>query len=167
MRRSSEERDGAGKQQSGEIAFHGGQPFSKVQGTVRRRIHTQPELFIQVVRLRADYPLMFEALVNLVDNAIKFARQGGRVVIGVRQSPDGPRITVVDDGPGIPADERVAVLQRFYRSERTRDVPGSGLGLSVVQAVAHLHDFRLILADANPGTCVVLNCWRPPCGAVW
>jgi signal transduction histidine kinase len=112
-----------------------------------------------VASVRADYPLMFEALVNLVDNAIKFARQGGRVVIGVRQSQDGPRITVADDGPGIPAEERVAVLQRFYRSERTRDVPGSGLGLSVVQAVAHLHDFRLILEDANPGTCVVLDCW--------
>jgi signal transduction histidine kinase len=51
------------------------------------------------------------------------------------------------------------VLQRFYRSERTRDTPGSGLGLSVVQAVAHLHDFRLTLEDANPGTCVALDCW--------
>lgn len=113
----------------------------------------------EVMAVRADYPLMFEALVNIVDNAIKFTPQNGDVVIGVRQCAEGPRITVRDDGPGIPPEERVAVLQRFYRSERTRDTPGSGLGLSVVQAVAHLHDFRLRLEDANPGICVALDCW--------
>jgi signal transduction histidine kinase len=112
-----------------------------------------------VLPVRADHPLMFEALVNIVDNAIKFASQQGVVVIKARQCAEGPRITVCDDGPGIPADERLAVLQRFYRSERTRDTPGSGLGLSVVQAVVHLHDFRLTLEDAKPGTCVALDCW--------
>jgi signal transduction histidine kinase len=112
-----------------------------------------------VLPVRADHPLMFEALVNIVDNAIKFASHEGVVAIKVQQCAEGPRITVCDDGPGIRADERVAVLQRFYRSERTRDTPGSGLGLSVVQAVAHLHDFRLTLEDANPGTCVALDCW--------
>jgi signal transduction histidine kinase len=112
-----------------------------------------------VLPVRADPPLIFEALVNIVDNAIKFASQEGVVLIAVRQFAEGPRITVCDDGPGIPADERLAVLQRFYRSERTRDTPGSGLGLSVVQAVAHLHDFRLTLEDAKPGTCVALDCW--------
>jgi signal transduction histidine kinase len=119
----------------------------------------------------ADYALMFEALANIVDNAIKFAGDNGKVVIAVQPCKEGPRITVCDDGPGIPADDRVAVLQRFYRSERTRDTPGSGLGLSIVQAVAHLHEFRLTLGDANlangvgtgadtgAGTRVTLDCW--------
>jgi signal transduction histidine kinase len=133
-----------------------GELYAPVAATrnVELKLELQP-----VAPVRADHPLMFEALVNIVDNAIKFAREEGTVAIGVRQCTDGPRITVCDDGPGIAADERVAVLQRFYRSERTRDAPGSGLGLSVVQAVAHLHDFRLTLEDANPGTCVALDCW--------
>jgi signal transduction histidine kinase len=123
--------------------------------------------FERVQPVRADYALMFEALVNIVDNAIKFAPMGGEVVMSVRPCRQGPRITVCDDGPGIPAEDRAAVLQRFYRSERTRDTPGSGLGLSVVQAVAHLHEFRLTLDDAHrdagederTGTCVTIDCW--------
>lgn len=110
--------------------------------------------------VRADSALMFEALANIVDNAIKFAQVNGNVVIAVVEGEHGPRITISDDGPGIPASERSAVLQRFYRSESTRTTPGSGLGLSIVQAVVHLHEFRLTLSDANPGTCVMLDCWR-------
>ncbi|PVY31101.1 signal transduction histidine kinase [Paraburkholderia silvatlantica] len=108
--------------------------------------------------VRADSALMFEALANIVDNAIKFAQENGKVVIATGQAKHGPRITICDDGPGIPANERSAVLQRFYRSESTRERPGSGLGLSIVQAVMHLHEFRLTLSDANPGTCVTLDC---------
>ena len=122
--------------------------------SVELKLDLQP-----VLHVRADYPLMYEALVNIVDNAIKFAPEDGTVVIAVSQCAEGPRITVRDDGPGIRREEKLAVLQRFYRSERTRDTPGSGLGLSVVQAVARLHDFRLALEDANPGTCVALDCW--------
>lgn len=112
-----------------------------------------------VAPVRADYPLMFEALVNVLDNAIKFTPPGGGVALAVTACTDGPRVIISDNGPGIDEAERLAVLQRFYRSERTRDTPGSGLGLSVVQAVAHLHNFRLTLSDASPGTRVVLDCW--------
>jgi signal transduction histidine kinase len=113
-----------------------------------------------VPTVRADYPLMFEALVNLLDNAIKFTPEGGRVQLSVSAAADGPRIVVKDNGPGIPDSERLAVFQRFYRSELTSTVPGSGLGLSVVQAVMHLHEFELALSDAMPGLCVTLDCWQ-------
>ncbi|MFP3277212.1 MAG: HAMP domain-containing sensor histidine kinase [Paraburkholderia sp.] len=138
------------------LCQHVGELYTPVAAArnVELQLDLQP-----VLPVRADYPLLFEALVNIVDNAIKFASQEGKVVIAVRQCAEGPRITVRDAGPGIPAGERQAVLQRFYRSERTRDTPGSGLGLSVVQAVAHLHEFRLTLEDARPGTRVVLDCW--------
>jgi signal transduction histidine kinase len=102
---------------------------------------------------------MFEVLVNLLDNAIKFTPEGGTVRLQSEDGSDGPTIVVSDTGPGIPDEERSAVFQRFYRSDLTSTVPGSGLGLSVVQAVVRLHDFGLTLSDANPGLCVRLDCW--------
>jgi signal transduction histidine kinase len=59
----------------------------------------------------------------------------------------------------VPEDEREAVLNRFYRSQRTRDLPGSGLGLSIVVAIARLHHFTLSLEDAQPGLRIALDCW--------
>jgi signal transduction histidine kinase len=105
-------------------------------------------------QIEADPKLLFEALSNLMDNAIKFTPPGGK--IAVRLEP-GPRIVVEDDGPGVPEDEREAVLQRFYRSERDKAVPGSGLGLSIVAAIARLHRLDLILEDARPGLRAVMG----------
>ncbi len=107
----------------------------------------------------ADPALLFEAVSNLVDNALKFTPKGGRVRVRLLVCEKGPRIEVADNGPGVPEDERDAVLQRFYRSQRTRTEPGSGLGLSIVTAIARLHHFDLSLADARPGLRVRLDCW--------
>jgi len=104
--------------------------------------------------VEGDDRLLFEALSNLLDNAIKFARPGGRVGIALSEDDRGPAIEVRDDGPGIPPEERDAVLRRFHRGVAARDVPGSGLGLSVVVAILNLHGFRLHLSDARPGLCV-------------
>lgn len=110
--------------------------------------------------VEADPELLFEAVSNLLDNAIKFTPAGGRVRIGLDQTAEGPRLEVADTGPGVPADERTAVLQRFYRSDRDRLRPGSGLGLSIIAAIMRLHGFGLALSDAGPGLRVSLNCWR-------
>jgi signal transduction histidine kinase len=109
------------------------------------------------LRLRADgavpvvgdRDLLFDALSNIIDNAIKHG--GGDVTITVVQDKDGPRVSVADGGPGIPAEERAHVLGRFYRLERSRNSPGNGLGLSLVAAVAHLHDARIVMAGNAPG----------------
>jgi signal transduction histidine kinase len=61
------------------------------------------------------------------------------------------RIVVSDQGPGIPESERQQATERFYRGESARNTPGSGLGLALVQAVAHLHGGRLLLGDNVPG----------------
>ena len=67
------------------------------------------------------------------------------------------RLSVSDDGPGVPADQRERVLERFYRLDQSRSLPGSGLGLSLVQAIARVHGGRLALEDAAPGLRVVLE----------
>jgi signal transduction histidine kinase len=107
----------------------------------------------------ADPTLLFEAVSNLVDNALKFTPRGGRVSLRLAARAEGPRIEVADNGPGVPEAEREAVLQRFYRAARSRTEPGSGLGLSIVTAIARLHHFTLVLEDAGPGLRVALNCW--------
>jgi signal transduction histidine kinase len=108
----------------------------------------------------ADPKLLFEAVSNLVDNAIKFTAKGGAVTLRLDDDAARPGIVVEDTGPGIPQAEKAAVLQRFYRGERDRMVPGSGLGLSIVAAIVRLHRFELELADADPGLKAVIIC-RP------
>lgn len=97
----------------------------------------------------ADPQLLFEALGNLVDNAIKFA--GSKVVVSGGRSATGIEIHIGDDGKGIDSGERDAVLARFHRGANAPGYPGSGLGLSIVAAILHLHRFELRLDDAAPG----------------
>ncbi|MEA3122077.1 MAG: hypothetical protein QOH33_1638 [Paraburkholderia sp.] len=111
-----------------------------------------------VDRVHGDRALLFEMLTNLVDNAIKFA-PGGSVRVELKRTPLGPRIDVVDNGSGIPEEEREAVLQRFYRAANARQFAGSGLGLSIVSAVIRVHDFSMRITDAGPGTRVTIECW--------
>ncbi|MBA8889903.1 signal transduction histidine kinase [Dokdonella fugitiva] len=114
-----------------------------------------------VPALRADGHLLFEAIGNLVDNAIKFAPRSGHVVL--RAASEGGRVVidVVDDGRGIPVDERDAVLHRFYRSAASGagDAVGHGLGLPLVAAIARLHGYEFSIGDNPPrGTRMRLWC---------
>ena len=127
--------------------------------------------------VHAHRELISQALANLVDNAIKYAapaRSEAELVLAGDVPPrdtapptdagppptitmaarnDGDRVmlTVADHGPGIPADARAHAVERFVRLEQSRSQPGSGLGLSLASAVAHLHHGELELADNEPG----------------
>jgi signal transduction histidine kinase len=102
--------------------------------------------------IRADASLLSQAVANLLDNAIKYTPTGGAVTLAVRKRQgDLVEIAVTDTGPGIPAHERERVVLRFVRLEESRTAPGSGLGLSLVQAVADLHGAALEFSDA-PGS---------------
>ncbi len=98
-----------------------------------------------------DKDLLAAATANLVDNALKYAGNGATVRVGASRDGDTVSIVVQDDGPGIPANERDKVVTRFYRLDRSRSLPGNGLGLSVVNAISALHGGSLVLADARPG----------------
>lgn len=107
--------------------------------------------------MMGDASLLFEAIVNLLDNAIKFTPSGGKVALRIFQNGDVLEISVSDTGPGIALVEREAVLRRFYRAEKSRHTPGSGLGLSLVAAVARLHGLQLLIEDASPGCRITLR----------
>jgi signal transduction histidine kinase len=102
--------------------------------------------------LVGDRDLLAQAAGNLLDNALKFTPPGGTVRLAARSGArDGIEVTVADTGPGLPPEERARAGERFFRADASRGTPGSGLGLSLVQAVAHLHGGELTLADARPG----------------
>jgi signal transduction histidine kinase len=103
------------------------------------------------VLVTGDRDLIFDAIANLVDNAIKHGRHGGQVVVANENIDGSPVISIADDGPGIPADECEHVFKRFYRLEHSRYAPGNGLGLSLVAAVARLHGARIEMLDNAPG----------------
>jgi signal transduction histidine kinase len=98
--------------------------------------------------VRGDRDLLFEAIANLVDNAIKFTPEGGKVEIGLLRGEQETVVRVTDTGCGISEKEREAVLRRFYRSDKIRNMPGVGLGLNLVAAIVKLHGFRLAI---HPG----------------
>lgn len=113
------------------------------------------------VTLKANRELVGQAMVNLLENAVKYARpedgSPGRIAVDLRR--DGPLvlISVADNGPGIPEADRKRVLERFVRLEKSRSEPGSGLGLSLVNAVARLHGGSFRIEDNQPGVRAVIE----------
>jgi len=103
--------------------------------------------------VRGDRDLLFEAIANLVDNAVKFTPEGGQVEISLAREGDEGVVRVRDTGPGIAAAECELVARRFYRSDKSRSNLGLGLGLSLVAAIVKLHGFRFAISP-GPG-CVV------------
>ena len=117
--------------------------------------------------IHGNRELISQALANLIDNAIKYAAplaktqieaHGEPLVVSVAAQVDGDKVllSVADRGPGIPEADRARAVERFVRLEKSRSVPGSGLGLSLVSAVARLHGGELRLEDNGPGLKAVL-----------
>jgi len=109
------------------------------------------------VRVTGDRDLLFDAIANLIDNAVKHGRTHGQVTVTCTATDGSAAIAIADDGPGIPADQRNQVFKRFYRLEQSRYTPGNGLGLSLAAAVARLHGADIALRDNAPGLVVELR----------
>jgi two-component system sensor histidine kinase/response regulator len=103
-----------------------------------------------------DPQLLAQAIGNLLDNALKFAGAGSTVTVAAQLHARQLVIAVRDRGPGIGAQDKPKVVQRFYRGDRSRATPGVGLGLALVLAVAQLHRGRLDLLDNHPGLAATL-----------
>jgi signal transduction histidine kinase len=102
------------------------------------------------VVIEGNRSLIAQALANLVDNAIKYTPAGGMVRIRAAIAGESVDLSVADSGPGIPLADRPRVTERFVRLEASRNSPGTGLGLSLVAAVAHFHRAELVLEDNVP-----------------
>ncbi|SDC15652.1 sensor histidine kinase [Belnapia rosea] len=118
------------------------------------------------LELVGDRDLLLQAIANLLDNAIKFTPPGGTVTLAARLLPAAIEVAVADDGPGLVPEDRAHAGERFFRADKARATPGSGLGLSLVQAVVNLHAGELRLEDATPdrtppGLRVVLRLPKP------
>ncbi|MNM38771.1 Sensor kinase CusS [compost metagenome] len=115
------------------------------------------QMYGEGVPARGDRNLLGSALASLVDNAIKYAGQGATVEVSAGSDADGRWLAVRDNGPGVPGGELPKLTQRFYRLDKSRHLPGNGLGLSIVAAIATLHGGKLQIEDAAPGLRVRLR----------
>ena len=111
---------------------------------------------LQPARIFGAPALLSQLLANLIDNAIKYSPQGGKVEIAVGSEAESVTVSVADNGPGIPIERRSDVLSRFVRLDESRALPGVGIGLSIVSAVARVHRASLSLEDNEPGLRVVV-----------
>jgi signal transduction histidine kinase len=109
--------------------------------------------------VRGDRDLLFEAVANLVDNAVKFTPKGGSVELELVRLAGESVVRVRDSGPGIGAGEREIIARRFYRSDKSRHTAGLGLGLSLVTAIVKLHGFRFAISS-GPGCVAEIFCAR-------
>jgi signal transduction histidine kinase len=108
-------------------------------------------------KVHGDRDLLFQAIINLLDNAIKHSPQAGHIVMRLAEHNHRPVLSISDNGPGIPIAERSKVLQRFYRMDQSRSQHGSGLGLSLVDAVTQMHNAKIIFNDNHPGLIAELH----------
>ena len=115
------------------------------------------ELYQTAGRIHGDPELLTQMFANLVENALRHCPPGTTIKLSVARDGDHVLAGVADNGPGIPADEREKVFQRLYRLDHSRSTPGSGLGLSLVRAIADLHGATIALEDCRPGLAVMVS----------
>ena len=104
------------------------------------------------LKLHGNRQLLAQAVTNLLDNAMKFTPSGGHVTLAATRNNGNIIVAVEDTGPGIAEQDREKIFERFVRLDSARSAPGSGLGLSLVKAVASLHQAEVKVSGRNPGT---------------
>ena len=131
--------------------------YEPVAAQKRQRLEAKTE---RDLVLSGDRDQLFQALANLVDNAIKYTPDGGSILLSAGVRGDRIAVTVADTGPGIPVELRGKVFERFFRIDASRATEGNGLGLSLVRAVADLHGASIELGDRDPGLRVEMSLCR-------
>ncbi|MCW2306432.1 HAMP domain-containing sensor histidine kinase [Rhodobium gokarnense] len=116
--------------------------------------HTMAWDSVEGATVDGDEELLTQLLANLIENAINHVPAPGRIAVSLHREGDDAVLAVADNGPGVPEGEREKIFRRLYRLDRSRTTPGSGLGLSLVAAIAELHAGTVAALDNAPGLCV-------------
>ena len=127
--------------------------FAALEPQARARdVQLKLDLPENIPAIRADREKLAQILMNLLDNAIKFNQKGGHVTLQAQFANDQITLSVIDDGPGIPADDLPRVFERFYRGDKSHSqtVPGTGLGLAIVKHLVEAHQ-SAVSAESVPG----------------
>ena len=114
--------------------------------------------------LLGDRDRLYQLVLNLVSNAVKYTPEGGKVNVGLSKVNGWARLVVTDTGIGIPPEELPHVFERFYRVDkaRTRSQGGSGLGLAIAQRIANIHGGRIeVASDGINGHGSTFSIWLP------
>ncbi len=101
--------------------------------------------------LAGDEELLKQMVANVIDNALRHTPNGARIEVRCDKFGDVATLAICDDGPGVPEAERQRIFERFHRLDAARTTPGDGLGLSLVAAIAELHDLKIAAEDNRPG----------------
>lgn len=134
-----------------------GDTAAMMEPLVEEEAHAMVVEDMPSVLVRGDRQLLMQAMVNLIENALRHTPPGTRIGIGLAASRPWATIRIEDDGPGIAADQRAQALRRFGRLEASRNLPGNGLGLPLVEGIARLHGADMQLDDADPGLRVTIR----------
>jgi signal transduction histidine kinase len=118
---------------------------------------TLEETIAADLQVKGDRELLMQLFANLIENAVRHSPPGAQLAVTALRDGDAVEVTVADNGPGIPDGMRAKVMQRFFRLESSRTTSGSGLGLSLSQAIVNLHDATISLADNRPGLRVAVS----------
>jgi len=94
-----------------------------------------------------DLPLMAQALVNLLDNALKYAPPSRTITVRAKTAGSELHLAVIDEGPGIPEEDATRIFDKFYRVQRSAEVPGIGLGLPISKGIVEAHGGRIWAAN--------------------
>lgn len=127
------------------------------QSAVEEKDQTLEVRIDSPLNIKGDRELLTQLFANLLDNAVRHSPRNARIDLSAKRYGDRVEVVIADDGRGIPAEFRDKVLQRFFRLEGSRSTPGNGLGLSLAQAIARLHESEIMLSDNDPGLRVTLS----------
>jgi len=127
------------------------------QSAIEERHQTLMAHLDPALHIVGDRELLTQLFANLLDNAVRHSPDHAKIELRATEDQHRIEVSIADNGPGIPVDQREKVLQRFYRIEGSRSTPGNGLGLSLAQAIARLHDSDLALGDRAPGLSVTVT----------